>query len=186
MDLAVQYIHAYILLEFSYLEHKVLFDMVLRKAGFSREYILGLQKANHKIRLNKSKIRALIGRWPASSYNSHTVTEVVDDIITRTVNREIAYYKYYTSKKDGTYTALYQLTVSNDYVLFHDVFLNKYYELIKERYQDSKVFAIIIQLHITIIFFNYHLHAGHSKTMHSFVTLYRNKFILFKDWTVFI
>lgn len=132
IDLAVQYIHAYILLGFSYLEHKALFDMVLRKAGFSSEYISGLQKANPKIRLTKSKIRSLIGRWPASSYNSHTVTEVVDDIIARTANREIGYYKYYTSKKDGTYTALYQLTVSNDYVLFHDVFLNKYYELIKE------------------------------------------------------
>lgn len=132
IDLAVQYIHAYILLGFSYLEHKALFDIALRKAGCSDEYILHLQKANPKVRVNKSKIRSLIGRWPASSYNSHTVTEAVDDIIARTTNREIGCYKYYTSKKDGTYTALYQLTVSSNYVLFHDVFQNKYYELIKE------------------------------------------------------
>lgn len=132
VDLAAQYIHAYLQLGFGYLEHKTLFDTMLYKAGFSTEYVLNLQKSNPAIRLNKSKIRSLIGRWPASSYNSHTVTDAVNDIIAHAFNKDIGVYKYYTSKKDGTYTALYQLTISNDYVLFHDVFQNKYYKLVKE------------------------------------------------------
>lgn len=129
---AVQYIHAYVQLGFSYLEHKDLFDIVLGKAGFSIKYISYLQKANPVIRLNKSKVRSLIGRWPASAYNSHTVSEAVDDIISHASKGDIGVYKYYTSKKDGTYTALYQLTISSDYILFHDVFQNKYYRLMKE------------------------------------------------------
>lgn len=132
IELATQYIHAYLQLGFGYLEHKDLFDTLLGKAGFSAEYISNLQRSNPVIRLNKSKIRSLIGRWPASPYNSHTVTETVDEIITHAFNRDIGVYNYYTSKKDGSYTALYRLTVSNDYILFHDVFQNKYYELVKE------------------------------------------------------
>lgn len=132
IELAAQYIRAYIELGFSYLEHKELFDKVLCKAGFCTEYISSLQQSNPILQINKAKIRALIGRWPASSYNSHTITEAVDDIISHASNRDIGIYKYYTSKKDGTYTALYLLTVSDDYILFHDVFQNKYYGLMKE------------------------------------------------------
>lgn len=132
MKSASQYILAYLQLGFSYMDHQVLFDKVLQKADISPEVIAPLQLQNYKIALNKTQLRSIMGRWTASPYNSHTITAAVDDIISHVLKKETGSYHYYTAKKDGSYTALYQLTVSSSYALFHDVFNNKFYQLIKK------------------------------------------------------
>lgn len=132
MKIAAQYIQAYLQLGFSYLEHKSLFDEVLQKAGISPKQITDLQMENPKLELNKAQIRSVMGRWTASPYNSHTIASAVDEIILHVKKKEIGSYQYYTSKKDGSYTALYQLTVSYSYALFHDVFNNRFYQLVKK------------------------------------------------------
>lgn len=132
LDLAVDYCLAYLQLGFSYLNHKELFDSVFQEADFNHTQILLLQKENKKILINRAQIRSLIGRWPNSSGNSHTILTVVEDIIYHASNNDLGVYDYYTAKKDGTYTAFYQVTVSEDCTLFHDVFCNKFYRLIKE------------------------------------------------------
>lgn len=126
---ASQFIVAYLQLGFSYLEHKTLFDSILARAGFSCDKIHNLQKQNPTIIINKSKIRSLLGRWPASSKNSHTINDAIDDIMHHALFKENGTYQYFTAKKDGSYTALYQLTISTDYIIFHDVFQNRYYSL---------------------------------------------------------
>ncbi len=132
IDVASQYIEAYLQLGFSYLEHKCLFDKILYKAGYSSKMITSYQKRNHIVNLNKSQIRSIIGRWPTSIHNSHTISSAIDDIIFRVSNNDIGCYNYFTAKKDGSYSALYQLTITKDYVLFSDVFQNKFYQLVKE------------------------------------------------------
>lgn len=132
IEAAAQYIIAYIQLGFSYSEHKELFDTILQIAQFSPNEINDLQHSNPPINLNKTQLRSIIGRWPLSLNNSHTITDAINDIISHVENNEYGSYEYYTAKKDGTYTALYQLTVSSDYAIFHDVFKNKFYNLIKK------------------------------------------------------
>lgn len=126
---AAQYVLAYLQLGFSYLEHKELFDSVLRTAGFPEEHIAKLQMSNPIIIANKHQLRSIIGRWPVSPYNSHTITSAIHDIICHVKNRDLGTYDYYTAKKDGTFTALYQLTISTDNILFHDIFMNRFYNL---------------------------------------------------------
>lgn len=129
---AAQYIFAYLQLGLGYMEHKELFDSVLSKAGFPLSFITKLQAHNPTIIANKYQLRSIIGKWPASSYNSHTITEAIAEIIDHVENNDIGEYQYYTAGKDGIHTALYQLTISSGYILFHDVFMNHFYQLRKK------------------------------------------------------
>ena len=129
---AAQYIIAHLKLGFGYLEYKELFDYVLLKSGVPADYIAELQKMNPYLVLNKDRLRSIIGRWPASSYNSHTITSAINEIILHVENDDLGTYNYYTAKKDGTYTALYTLTITADCAIFNDVFNNKFYRLMKK------------------------------------------------------
>lgn len=129
---ASEYIFAYLELGGSYFCHKNLFDYILRNAGISPAEINYLHTKNPPVVLKKGRIRSIIGKWPASPYNSHNISDAIDDIITHSLNQEYGTYQYYTAKKDGTYTALYLLYVYPDTILFLDVFRNRFYQLIKE------------------------------------------------------
>lgn len=129
---AAQYVIAHLQLGFGYLEHKELFDYVLLESGMPVDYIAELQKLNPYIILNKDRLRSIIRRWPASSYNSHTITSAINEIISHVENNDLGTYNYYTAKKDGTCTALYSLTINADCAIFNDVFNNKFYRLIKK------------------------------------------------------
>lgn len=129
---AAEFILAYLAIGGSYLPHKTLFDLVLTKAGFSSDQIHNMQAKNPVIPIKKTAIRSLIGKWPASIYNSHTINDALKSILTHALKNEYGTYQYYTAKKDGTYTALYLLYVSQNQVLFHDVINNKFYQLVKE------------------------------------------------------
>ena len=96
---AAQYIFAYLQLGFGYLEYQSLFDHVLQKAGIPTNYIKELQKTNPYVTLNKDRLRSIIGRWPASPYNSHTITQVVNEIISHVENNDLGEYNYYTAKR---------------------------------------------------------------------------------------
>ena len=129
---ASEYIFAYLELGGSYFCHKNLFDHILHNAGISPIEINYLHTKNPPIILKKGRIRSMIGKWPASPYNSHTIADMINDIIIHSLNQEYGTYRYYTAKKDGTYTALYLLYVCPDITLFFDVFRNKFYHLVKE------------------------------------------------------
>lgn len=129
---AADYILAYLDLGFSYLDHQVLFDSTLKQTGWNEQQICALHTRNAQIALNKAQLRTIMGRWPASPHNSHSITEVLDDIIYQVTHKCLGTYFYYTAKKDGEYTALYQLTVTPEYNLFFDSFQNRYYQLIEK------------------------------------------------------
>ena len=130
--IASEYILAYLQLGFSYMEHQDLFDAILQNAGWNFDQITYLHRENEQVPLNRSRLRSIIGRWPSSPHNSHTISAAIDDIIFRVTDGTPGVYQYYTAKKDGTFTALYQLIIDPDYSLFHDVFHNKYFQLMKE------------------------------------------------------
>ena len=128
----VEYIYAYLDLGFSYIDLSSLFDSILYEANVDEYTIQSMRARNQTIACNKCQIRALIGKWPSSPYNSHTITTVIDDIMNHVKNENLGTYTYYTAKKDGNFTALYILSVTPEHALFHDVFRNKYYYLVKK------------------------------------------------------
>ncbi len=82
--------------------------------------------------MNKDRLRSIIGRWPASPYNSHTIIQVVNEIISHVENNDLGEYNYYTAKKDSSCTALFRLATSSGCAILNDVFNNKFYRLIKK------------------------------------------------------
>jgi len=133
MDLyrtAALFILAYIDLGFSYMEHKSLFDSILSSAGYSASYIADLKGKNPPIPLSKSRIRSLLGRWPASPYNSHTSTQAVAEICALCAQQKTGLYEYFTARKDGSYITLFHLSIEADCILLQDVLKNKYYTLV--------------------------------------------------------
>ena len=127
-----EYIFAYLDLGFSYLNHKCLFDKILMQAGYSKKELELLQTKNRNISINKAKIRSLIGRWPASPHNSHTITEAINEIISLSTAHKNGTYYFYTAKKDGSYTALYKLIITPEITIFQDVVQNLFYNLVEE------------------------------------------------------
>jgi hypothetical protein len=67
--------------------------------------------------LNKSQVRSLIGKWPASPHQKMKIDEVVNDIISKIKNKEngIFYYKCAVTEN------LYELVISTKEIFFHDV-----------------------------------------------------------------
>lgn len=129
---AAQFILAYLELGFSYLRHRELFDPILEWAGLDNLSVSAFWRCNPFIPLKKNPVRSMFRRWPASSRNSHTIIQAVEDVLRRVSSRDIGCYQYYTARWDGTFTSLYQLNVYEDYAIFHDVMENRYYTLAPE------------------------------------------------------
>jgi len=129
---ASEYILAYLDLGLGYLEHRDLFDHVLTEAGFSKEEIGRFHQINPAIKLNKAKLQTLLGKWPASSHNSHTKAQAVDEIIRLVSLMQNGEYSFYTAKKDGTLTTLFVLSIADNTAIIHHVTQNKYYRLVKD------------------------------------------------------
>lgn len=126
------YVLAYLEMGYSYLEHYQLFDYVFENCGWKYDEILSLRKKNKRVIVNKEQIRLLLGKWPASKHNSHTIIEAIDDIMLKIERNSKGTYYYYSITKSGTYTAFCQLSIFDEYILFWDIIRNKYYHLVKK------------------------------------------------------
>ena len=78
--------------------NKIIITAILLKSRISANYIAELQKMNPYIVLNKYKLHSIIGRRPASSYNSHAITSAFSEIILHVENDDLGTYNYYTAK----------------------------------------------------------------------------------------
>lgn len=117
-------------LGFSYMEHMELFDFFMEKAGYTPSMLDTLHRKNKPIHLTYSGIRSVIDSWTASSYNSHTIKEAVNEIIANVSKRKTGTYEYYTAVKDGTVKSLYRLVVyDSGPAVLQNVFANKFYNL---------------------------------------------------------
>lgn len=131
MRSAAEYILAYLELGFSYLDHKELFDSVLASVGYSEDELRTLSKRNHEIPYNKSRLENLLGRWPKSTYNSHTKPQAVEEIMKLVDAMTPGDYWFYTAKKEGEYCTLFILQIYDDCAVIHDVRNHTFHRLIK-------------------------------------------------------
>lgn len=126
---AILYIQAYLEMGF---EYDMLFDKVVNELGYSKEEVFpkNFYKAD-KIKLNKSQVRSMIRKWKPG--NKSTITEVVQDIITKVKSHQEGIYYYINSgtKKEIDETDIasdiYELVINKEECYFHDIRRKKYF-----------------------------------------------------------
>lgn len=118
LETAFFHIQAYLEMGFPYEEREEVFDNILKNLGKIRE--LEFPKKIYcakKVKLNKTQVRSMLGRWPTSSRQRMKVQEVVEDIIRKVENREegVWYYKCEMTEE------MYELVISEQNMFFHDL-----------------------------------------------------------------
>ncbi len=117
-ETAVLHIQAYLEMGFSYDEGKEIFDGILEILETSRENKFPQKFYAPKIvKLNKSQVRNMIQRWPASSKQTIKINDLVEEIIHKVRNQENGIYYYKCAVTDD----MYELVVGEDEVFFHDL-----------------------------------------------------------------
>lgn len=128
LQAAMLHILAYLELGFCYEDNRVLFDYFMDKCeSFKQELLSNKSLFSKKVKLNKSQVRKMIRRWPASRYHDMNINEVVNDIIDKVKGKkEGVYYYDGNTKNKGDQRNLYELIVGET-IVFHDIGENKYY-----------------------------------------------------------
>ena len=118
LNVALLQIQAYLEMGFPYEEGADIFDKVLKEVGTTKEIEFPKKYyASKKIKLNKTQIRTMIKKWPASPRQTMKINEVVDDIIRRVKNQEIGIYYY----KCAVTEDMYELVINKEEMFFHDL-----------------------------------------------------------------
>lgn len=83
-------------------------------------------KMGKKVRLNKTQVRSLIGRWMPSRLMPMTVSQVVQDIIRKVSERQIGTWQYTYRRSDGANDRIweeerYELVITEDECFFWDL-----------------------------------------------------------------
>lgn len=124
LETAILHIQAFLEMGFVYEEAEMLFDQVLQAAGTSREKRFPRRYyTSKKIKLNRSQVRNIIGKWPSSPQQEMKIDEVVADIMRRVEKREagIVFYECIVAK------TVYELVINENEIFFHDIKGNKFY-----------------------------------------------------------
>lgn len=124
LEIAILHIQAYLEMGFEYEKYEKTFNKVLESLGTSRciKFPKKFYMSN-KIRLNKSQVKSMIKKWPASPYQVMKIDDVVEDIIKKVQDHQNGIF-YYKCAVTGD---LYELVVSNKELFFHDVVRGKFY-----------------------------------------------------------
>lgn len=128
LEVAKLFIQAYLEMGFSYQEGETVFDLILNELGEYREIEYPKKfYVERKIKLNKSQVRSMIKRWPASSGQTMKIDEVVEDIICKAKNKIIGIYYYEcAATKD-----VYELVINENETLFHDLKRGVFFTLLQ-------------------------------------------------------
>ncbi len=125
---AILFIEVYIELGFSYESHAQLFEQVFRESGLTDDEVLFFKRRfAQKLKLNKSKIGSVLGRWNPR-YHSNTKKEVVEDILEKIRKKEPGEYFYYSRRKNSKQEDVYQLVIGSEGSYFCHVNEQRYYE----------------------------------------------------------
>lgn len=118
LQTATLHIQAYLEMGFSYEENEELFNSVLEKLGTTRDVKFPNKYYSTKqVKLNKTQVRNMIKKWPASPHQEMKINEVVDDIIQKVQTHECGIY-YYKCAVTGD---MYELVISDQEIFFHDI-----------------------------------------------------------------
>lgn len=127
LETAVLHIQAYLEMGFLYDKGKEVYDLVLKELGTTKELEFPQRfYAAKQIKLNKTQVKRMIKKWPASPHQSMKIDEVVSDVIEKVRKREngIFYYKCEVTKD------MYELVISEKEMFFHDLRRGIFYTFI--------------------------------------------------------
>lgn len=129
LKMGYAYICAYIDLGFKYSELRPEADTVLKNLNLRQDIEFSKESlANALIPLTHSRLNKMIGRWPASIYNSHKKNDVINDIIAKVISNQLGEYTYYTSSNAlKTKVSYYKLIIKKNNVFFHDINKQRFY-----------------------------------------------------------
>jgi len=128
LEVAKLFIQAYLEMGFLYQEGEKVFDVILNELEEQREIeYLRRTYVERKIKLNKSQVRSMIKRWPASPNQEMKIDEVVEDIISKSKNKEIgiSYYECSVTKD------VYELVINENEMFFHDLKRGLFFTLLE-------------------------------------------------------
>lgn len=127
LETAVLHIQAYLEMGFSYEDGKSIYDNILKELGTTKELKFPKKFYSAKlIKLNKTQVKRMIKKWPASPHQKMKIDEVVEDIIKKVKQREngIFYYKCAVTED------MYELVISEKEMFFHDLRRGIFYTFI--------------------------------------------------------
>lgn len=130
---AVHHIYAYIELGYPFEDGSDVFEVISNYLKLDMRTVFPEKIWKYtQIKLSKSKIRNMIGRWNPR-FQSMKIDDVVKDIYDNVSNHRIGDYLYHTGKvlvkdnNDILWQQTYWLHIREDEAVFHDVIKNKYY-----------------------------------------------------------
>lgn len=127
LEIATLHMQAYLEMGFSYEDGEEIFDIILEKLGTTRELRFPHKfYLARKIKLNKSQIKSIIKKWPASPHQKMKIDEVVEDIIKKVKNKEAGIFYY----KCAVTNDMYELVISEKETFFHDLRRRIFYTFI--------------------------------------------------------
>lgn len=135
LDKAVWHIYAYLEMGYPYESGRENFQTVLDALGEKEEDVFPKRSwGKKKVPLKKMRINQLLGKWNRG-LQSMKISDAVEDIIEKSLNRQIGEYTYHCGKiirQDGENTLwenTCKLYVREEEVVFHNVNKGKYYIL---------------------------------------------------------
>lgn len=134
---AVWHVYAYLELGYSYKDENLEFQSIIKvMEDEDRQEIKKLNRANRGIKINKTNIRNILGRWNPKLH-SMRIDYVVEDIIIKVTDQQIGEYTYYSGKaladngQEKLYEKTFKLYIKEKESILQDVCGNRYYELIE-------------------------------------------------------
>lgn len=121
---ALLHIQAYLEMGFIYEYGGGIFDNILTCLDTSREKEFPHKfYASRQVKLNKTQVKNMIRRWPASTKQKLKIEDVVQEILYKVKSREsgIFYYKCEVTKD------LYELVINDSEMFFHDLARGMFY-----------------------------------------------------------
>lgn len=133
---AIPIIQAFLNLGYVYEMEQELFDEIVQELHEKRHSLFPKTIYSEKrIRLTRSQVREMIGRWKPSQENPMKIADVVDDIIKKVSQHEEGHY-YYSYKRSAIRAQeepdLYELVITKEESFFHDFKNQKYYTFQEE------------------------------------------------------
>lgn len=120
LDLAEIELLAYVSMGFSMPDHEDI-QYVIKESNLQEGVQSG--RFGKRVRLNRTQVRSLIGKWMPSKYTPMTIGQVVDDIIEKVSAQEIGTwrYTYHKAQAGKVLREEYELVITPEETFFWDL-----------------------------------------------------------------
>lgn len=120
---AMLHMQAFFEMGFAYEEYPELFELILGKAGHTREELFPKRYYHaNKVKLVKGQVRSIIHRWSPSRYHTMSINDVVDDIIKKVRGHQVGIYYYHSNNNPkGNDDNIYELVITEEETFLYDV-----------------------------------------------------------------